>query len=59
VSSNVTVELTREEATALLWCERTVAHAYGRDHPDDGASAAAAAKLEQVLAQQERRETVR
>jgi DUF1365 family protein len=45
------VDLSRDELEALLWSVRVISHAYGRyDHPDDGASASAAAKLEAELA---------
>jgi hypothetical protein len=43
------VDLTPEEIAALLWHVAVVEHAYGRDHPDDGASASAAKKLEADL----------
>jgi hypothetical protein len=48
------VGLTRAEAEALLWLERVVGHAFGREHPDDGASASAAQKLEAALAEERR-----
>jgi predicted DNA-binding transcriptional regulator YafY len=44
------LDLTREEIEALLWSVHVIDHAYGRDHPDDGASASAARKLEAELA---------
>jgi len=53
------VDLTRQELEALLWHVAVVDHAYGRDHPDDGASASAAAKLESEFAARREEHTAR
>jgi predicted DNA-binding transcriptional regulator YafY len=54
-SSAFTVILTRDEVEALLWAIEAVAHAYGRDHPDDGAGESAQRKLEEALAAEKER----
>jgi hypothetical protein len=43
------VDLTPEEIESLLWHIETITHAYGHEHPDQGAAHQAELKLLEAL----------
>ena len=43
------VDLTREEIESLLWHVEAIMHAFGREHPDQGVTQRAEAKLCEAL----------